>query len=568
MIVCPACNQSNPEGAPTCQYCGESLVQGFFRACSSCGALNPPERAFCSRCLSRLVSGAQVDKTKLPPADAAPPPPIVARSADQAAAPPNADLLRPADPVPDAVAQETNAEEPEAVEERWESDIQTVEDALLSLGDEAEQANAVAEDSIESSAEGPATPTTPSIIPTVPSTESPAPSIYEPAPPLISETAPESVEDPPAEATGSADTPSVPAVLESLPAALEGIETTLPLPPAVFMLGRGLASVPEPPDAEAEDAAELFHRIATEPARLAAPMRTLIRRPSDRLPRLGRTLLYLLVLLAALTPLFSGRQTQSLIAPGEAVSGLTRTLSALPAGSTVLISFDYGPGFAGELDPLAVAVTRFLASRSVRIVALTTRPEGVGLARRVLDAVAQETVDYAYGQDYAILGYLPGEEAGLRTLGLDFSETFRTDAVSQTALSELAVTRDLVDLQDAQRVLILAEDGQSVRRWIEQVGSRHDVALDALVTAAVEPMLMPYRQSGQLRTLVTAATGAAEFEVASGMQPDSARAADGLVALFLLLALIAVATNVAYVVRGDRDPSHATADEPGPPHRT
>ncbi|MHB1296219.1 MAG: zinc ribbon domain-containing protein [Anaerolineae bacterium] len=557
MIVCPACHHRNPEGAADCQHCGESLAQGYFRVCPSCDALNPPERVFCSRCLSRLDAAGQPD---------APSAPVIPSRVP--ATPPQA--ASPAAPVPAPETPQIEAEE--AGDVQWEPGIQTVEDALRSLGEIAEEPPATEPQAAPPVVleQPPVTPQQPPAAPEPPAAaqqpqpqptaSSAAPATAAPEPVMRQASQPPMPAQPEAHQSESQPPPAMP---DSLPAALEGIEAVLPLQPAVFRLGRGLVPAPEPPHAaaeaaDAETAAALFHRIATEPARLAAPIRTVIRRPSDRLPRLGRTLLYLLVLLAALTPFFSGGQTQSLIEPSDAVSGLTRVLSSVPAGATVLLAFDYGPGYAGELDPLAQAVARFLAGRSVRVLALTTRPEGVGLARRVLDAAAEETEGYVYGEDYAILGYLPGDEVGLRTLNLGLEATFVADSVTQTPLGELAVTRDLAGVESVQRIIILADDGQSVRRWIEQVGSRHDVALDALVTAAVEPMLTPYRQSGQLGTLVAAATGAAEFEIAAGVQAESAGAADGLVALFLLLALVAVFTNVAYVVRGDRNTPSST----------
>jgi hypothetical protein len=264
-------------------------------------------------------------------------------------------------------------------------------------------------------------------------------------------------------------------------------------------------------------------------------------------PRIGRAALYLLVLLAALTPFFTGGQTASWVRPRDSIVAWAQSLDALPAGSAVLVSFDYTPAYGGEMNPLALALARQLAAKSVHMVVMSTKPEGIGLAEQIVALIAQEMPAYRYGESYAILGYLSGQEAGLRTLNESVSSAFRSDHVQRRALEELPVTKDLATLQDVRCVIVLADDNDSVRRWIEQVQSRSNIVLDALVTAGVEPLLVPYYRSGQLRHLMGGAVGAAEYELASHGRPLALRLTDGYAALFVLLVLVALATNVAEV---------------------
>jgi hypothetical protein len=253
------------------------------------------------------------------------------------------------------------------------------------------------------------------------------------------------------------------------------------------------------------------------------------------------------VLLAALTPFFTGGQTASWVRPRDSIVAWAQSLDALPAGSAVLVSFDYTPAYGGEMNPLALALARQLAAKSVHMVVMSTKPEGIGLAEQIVALIAQEMPAYRYGESYAILGYLSGQEAGLRTLNESVSSAFRSDHVQRRALEELPVTKDLATLQDVRCVIVLADDNDSVRRWIEQVQSRSNIVLDALVTAGVEPLLVPYYRSGQLRHLMGGAVGAAEYELASHGRPLALRLTDGYAALFVLLVLVALVTNVAEV---------------------
>ena len=95
----------------------------------------------------------------------------------------------------------------------------------------------------------------------------------------------------------------------------------------------------------------------------------------------------------------------------------------------VLVSFDYTPTFAGEMDVLALALTRHLAQRSVNMVVMSTKPAGVGLAQQVLSSDPGRESGLRYGQEYVLLGYLPGEEIGLRTLHASLPTAFKADYV-------------------------------------------------------------------------------------------------------------------------------------------
>jgi hypothetical protein len=314
--------------------------------------------------------------------------------------------------------------------------------------------------------------------------------------------------------------------------------------------------------------AELLRQIANERVSMREVARLSVPAPLKAWPRLGRMALSLLVLLAALTPFFSGGLTRSLVQPRPDVAALAREVAALPREATLLLSFDYGPTYAGEITPLALALVRQLAQRGVRVVVMSTRAEGVGVAESVYRAIAAEQPDYRYGESYVILGYLPGQEAGLRALVTGFSQAFKTDYRQRRPLSDFAATRMLASLQDVERVVVFAEDSQTVRRWVEQVQGRvpaqpqgrvpaqpqgrSHVTLDALVAAEAEPLLVPYQRSGQLHHLIGCASGASEYEVASSAPAEALRRTDAYVALFLVVVVAMLAGNVAYVAQGRR----------------
>lgn len=475
MILCPSCSQRNPEGAKTCQACGESMAGFVYRVCPSCDAVNAAESAFCHRCLNPLDSSVALDAE---PGDDVPVTPY---------APPVAPPKPAARPRPKPAAA--------------------------------------------SGAGG--THLTPIL--TTP----------------VQGSAPES-RRPPADLpahSGAYANPSVapdPLTLARDP--LIGLEQLLPYEEEVLAAQRA----PLQPAREGRDRslehADLFYRVATEPVRMGAAGRVVVAADARPLPRWGRTLLHLLVLVAALTPWFSGNITGALVQPRPSVLALADDLAAVPEGGAALVAFDYGPGAGGELDPLAIAALQGLAARSVRLVAVSSDPAGLGQAQRVLDAITADLPEYRYGADYVVLGFVPGQEAGLRAVGESLTGAFPADYVQASPLSTLAAMDGISTVRDVDRIIVIADDGQALRRWVEQVQSRTGVRIDALVTAAVEPLLTPYRQSGQLGHVLSGATGAVEYRRAAGMPVDAQDHTDGYAALVVLLVGVALLTNGAEVV--------------------
>jgi hypothetical protein len=335
-----------------------------------------------------------------------------------------------------------------------------------------------------------------------------------------------------------------------VPSPLEGLDDVLPLEPSISLPHRTLPLTAPIAAMDGVQAAGLFQQIASEGAAPQAsqeqPAQAVTgREQAPAKGHHGRLLLYLLVLLAALLPLFTGGLTASWVRPRATVQALEQDLSALPAGSAVLLSFDYTPAYAGEMNTLALTLVRQLASQGVRVLAMSTKPGGIGLAEQTLELVATEKPAWRYSQDYVLLGYLPWQEISLRLLNSSLAGAFKRDHIESRPLIDLPAMKGLVSVKDMQCVVVLADDSDAVRRWIEQVQSQSKMPLDALVAAEVEPMLVPYRQSGQLRHLLGIANEAAEYEVAGQTRPTALKLTDSYAAFFVLLLFVAFSANTA-----------------------
>jgi hypothetical protein len=339
---------------------------------------------------------------------------------------------------------------------------------------------------------------------------------------------------------------SLPQVVEE---ALAELRHLLPMEASVALPHRAVMAPLLPPDETARAdaaraAAALFQRVATEPAATAEPLAGRAAAPRQAHRGERRIWLYLAVLLAALLPVLTRRWSAVTGQPQGEGGQIAAEIATLGPQDAVLVVFDYAPSYAGELDPLANALLRALAQRAVRTVALSTQPAGVGLAQRAYQALAPLAPDYTYGDDYVILGLLPGQEAGLHALTQGLDSAFQADYVAQRPLREWPALYGLPRVDVFHHVVVLSDDEASVRRWVEQVQTRSGVPLDAWVTARIEPLLIPYERAGQIRTVLTGASGAAEL-LSVGQDSASGGRVVGLTIYWGVLCLTAIVGNAA-----------------------
>jgi len=359
--------------------------------------------------------------------------------------------------------------------------------------------------------------------------------------------------EPPEEPFAQEETisPSLPSAIPDDRFSLEEIEELLPASESVFEPPIPRPSRPEGISEEEAQQALLWERIAQREIRMAETARVQVPRQAEVLSRRGRILLYLLVLLAALLPTIIPPSSLSGLEGATArpsVISLQRAIASLGPEERVLLVFDYNPGYASEIEPLARSILTDLASQSVPSIALATKAAGTGNAQKVFASVSARMPSYIYGRDYVVLGYLPGQDAGLRALLYDFNTAFRCDLIKQEPLSAFPLLREGLQLKDISAIFVLSDSEQTVRMWVEQVGNRTHVPVHALVTSWAMPMLAPYYESGQLASLISSSNGALEYQL--NHQNLSARltrstAYAGLVVVTLI---IAIGTNISALI--------------------
>jgi hypothetical protein len=203
------------------------------------------------------------------------------------------------------------------------------------------------------------------------------------------------------------------------------------------------------------------------------------------------------------------------------------TFNLQQAGTPVLLAVEYEPAYAGELSISASGVVTQLLQQQSRVTLVSTSPTGPALGEDLLTSVQQRTgLPYDMNQMMVNLGYLPGGSASLQGFALDPARLTRYDLRSQLVWESpghFALT-GINQLSDYFLVIVLTDNPDTARAWIEQVEPMLDTTPFLMVTSAqTAPLVAPYSDSGQVDGIVSGLTGGASYELLLGQGGQAQR---------------------------------------------
>ncbi|MCK4585482.1 hypothetical protein KAU13_08710, partial [candidate division WOR-3 bacterium] len=208
----------------------------------------------------------------------------------------------------------------------------------------------------------------------------------------------------------------------------------------------------------------------------------------EKVMRLNRRWIFLLIALAVFIPFLKPlRLPLSITKPAKDVFDAVESIS--PEGPPLLIATDYAPSTAPELDPMLYALLRHCFVTKRRVMLLALYPQGAGMAQAGLDFILPEFPDVKSGEDYVFLGYQPGVQAVVMSLGEDVRLAFPTDAYG-VSLDSLPMMEHVRNYDDIALVVDLA--GSSIPiTWVIYAVARYGQRLGVGVTAVSAAQYYP-----------------------------------------------------------------------------
>lgn len=266
----------------------------------------------------------------------------------------------------------------------------------------------------------------------------------------------------------------------------------------------------------------------------------------DRIQAIDRRLIYALLLVVCIAPLVKPLGIPLPINPmTKAVYNIIEGLD--PETDVVLISSDYSPGNGLDAHVAPAAVVEHLTRRGVKWVSVSFSPDGPMMNNILIDSLEER--GFKYGEDFANLGYLAGDENAVRLFALDCL-IIPTD-VRGNKVADLPVMQGIKTVQDFAFVHQFNAGGPEM--WARQVIDQMDIKY-ALGTVTVSvPAAMPYYNSGQIKGLLGGLRAGAEYEALLERPGRAAAMMDAQSMAHLLIIGFILLGNIGYFAGKKRD---------------
>lgn len=248
--------------------------------------------------------------------------------------------------------------------------------------------------------------------------------------------------------------------------------------------------------------------------------------------------------------------------PGAMAKATFDAVESIPEGSPVLLSFDYDPASAAELQPMATALVHHCASRHHKIVFMALWPLGKQQADRTIEQVLKPFhPEYKEGVDYVQLGYQSGNEGVIKLMATNIPAQYPTDAAG-AALKDLPLVAGMRDLGSFKLIASISAGYPGAKEWVQYANGPMPDAFKVVggSTGVQVSQLLPYYPH-QMEGMLVAVKGAAEYEMlveakhpigdASVIGQGRVRMGPQLVAHLLMIGLI-VLGNIAMVAGRSR----------------
>jgi len=274
-----------------------------------------------------------------------------------------------------------------------------------------------------------------------------------------------------------------------------------------------------------------------------------------KISQIDRRYLYILVFIFVSIPLLSPLKLP--IPVSEHTRRVYDVTQALPTGSVVIESFDFGPATITENRPQAKAHIAHAKHLGLKMVVVAFWPSGAPIADEVLKEVygADFPSISGYGTNIVYIGYVPGNEVGMQTFGDNIMAAKGIDHYG-TQLGNFPLMQQVRSAADIDLWAEWTSGTPGEQQVIQFVQGRHGgssaVPIVAGGTAVSVPGMMPFYQTGQISGILNGLAGAGEYEsllnVAFNYPYAQGPSLDAQSVGHLLIIAFVIIGNIGYVI--------------------
>lgn len=218
----------------------------------------------------------------------------------------------------------------------------------------------------------------------------------------------------------------------------------------------------------------------------------------------------------------------------DSTTNLYDILQDIPEGSTVMFSFDFGPGVWAESGPMAVALVNAIFEKNLNIIFVTFVLDGPPMVDRVLK-LSKYYDELEYGVDYCNLGYIPGFETGMGAFAADVN-IVKVD-YNGNQVNDLEIMDGIETLEDITAIFLV--NSTSFDHYFRQWYGRGLPMMMGVQSSGVM-LLMPYVQSGMVDGYLNSIRGAAELELLIGIPGSGVKRMDATSMMYVYSTVLTI----------------------------
>ncbi|MCX7732256.1 MAG: hypothetical protein N2248_03725 [candidate division WOR-3 bacterium] len=225
------------------------------------------------------------------------------------------------------------------------------------------------------------------------------------------------------------------------------------------------------------------------------------------LASIDRRIIYLLLTIVVVLPLIIHPKIK--VRVSEPVRAAFESIEKLPQNSVVMISIDFDPSSAPEVQPMLIAILRHCFKKNLKVILTGQLALGLPLGEIALNQVSGE-YNKVYGRDYVNIGYRPGSTALMVGIGREIRDFFKTD-YRGVPLDSFEFMRRVHNYHDIALLVTLAH-GAVADAWIQYAGARFNQKIIVGCTGVNAPNMYQYLSAQQITGLIGGLQGASEYE--------------------------------------------------------
>ncbi len=248
-----------------------------------------------------------------------------------------------------------------------------------------------------------------------------------------------------------------------------------------------------------------------------------------KIGQIDRRIIFLIVGLSILIPMLIPDYFRIPIYASQTSKDFYNLVENLDEDSTILITFEYGPATAAEIQPMVTSLLKQSFYKKHKLYLLALWPDGKMMSQEAIKYVKNLAINDSLNskfsdvcsmveyEDYINLGYKPGGEAVIKGITKDLTEKFKIDINSKNVNEQEIMNRvkddsGIVKISEFDLIASFSAGSVGTEEWILYASDPEDIPIVSGVTSVQVTDLIPYVRSKQLNAILDGLPAAAEYE--------------------------------------------------------